>query len=88
MILCSHCLTICRLLWTGALRKVFSVEFSAEFGRVSQRGQLYKLRSIDIGGQFLSILLEFLRERRQRVRFDGKVSVTVDGVLGVPRVAF
>ena len=36
----------------------------------------------------MSIVLEFLNDRRQRVRLDEKVSASVDVVSKVPRVEF
>ena len=36
--------------------------------------------SIGVGGQFLSIVSEFLSDKRQRVSLDGKVSESVDAV--------
>ena len=39
-------------------------------------------------GPFLSIVSEFLSDKRQRVRLDGKVSASVDVVSGVLQVAF
>ena len=38
-----------------------------------------------IGRQFLSIVSEFLSDRRQLVHLDGKVSASVDVVSGVPQ---
>ena len=55
---------------------------SAAFDRVSRRGMLYKLRVIRIG-QFLSVVSEFLSDRRQRLHLDGKVSMPIDVVSGV-----
>ena len=43
---------------------------------------LYKLRSIIVGGQFFFIVSEFLSDRRQRVRLDGKVTASFDVVSG------
>ena len=51
----------------------------------SHRGLLYKLRSIDVGKQFLSIVSQFLSDRGRRVRLDNKVSVMVGVVSGVPQ---
>ena len=51
---------------------------------VSLRGLLYKLRGIGVGGQFLSIVSQFLSDRRQRVHLDGKVNVSVDVVRECP----
>ena len=46
------------------------------------------INSIGVGGKSLSIRPEFLSNRRQRVRIDGKVSSSVDVVSGVHLVAF
>ena len=64
-------------------RRLVQLNFSAAFDRVRQRGMLNKLKSMSIGGQFLFIVSEFLSDRWQRVRLDGKVSALVDVVLGV-----
>ena len=45
-------------------------------------GLLHKLRFIGVGGQFLSLGSQFHSDRRQRVRLDGKISLSVDLVLG------
>ena len=39
--------------------------------------------SVSVGRQLLSTVSEFLSNRKQRVRLDGKVSASVDWVLGV-----
>ena len=83
MLLCSHCLTTCRLLCME--EKLVQLNFSVAFGRVSQRGLLYKLRSIGVGGQFLSIVSQFLSDGRTRVGLNSKVNVSVDMILGVPQ---
>ena len=59
----------------------------AEFDRVSHCSLLYKLRSIEIGGQFLSIVSEF-NDRKQRMWLDGKINAIVAVVSGVARAAF
>ena len=65
------------------------MDFSAALDRLSHFCLLYKLRSIGDGGQlFLSTVSEFLSDRRQCVRLEGKVNASVDVVSGVPRVAF
>ena len=46
---------------------------------------MYKLRSIGVGGQFLSMVPKFHSDRRQRVRLVGKVNVSVNVVSGVAR---
>ena len=65
--------------------RLVQLDFSAAFDRVSHRGLLRKLSSIGVGGQFLSIVSEFLSNRRQHVRLDGKVSASVIVVSGVPQ---
>ena len=59
------------------------LNFSATFDRASHCGLLHKLRSICVGGQFLPIVSEFLTDRKQRVLLEGKVSASVDVVLGM-----
>ena len=39
--------------------------------------------SIGVGGRFLSIVSKFLCDKKQRMRLDGKISVSVDVVSGV-----
>ena len=62
--------------------RLIQLDFSAAFDRVSHCCLLYKLRSRGVGGQFLSLVSDFLRDRRQRVRLDGKVSASIDVVSG------
>ena len=58
--------------------------FSAVFDRISHCTLLYKLRSIIVRGQFLSIVSEFLCDRRQSVRLNGIVSESVHGFSRLP----
>ena len=64
------------------------LNFLAALHGVSHCGLLHKFRSIGIGGEFLSIVSQFLCVRRQRLRLDGKVSVSEDVILGCPLVVF
>ena len=63
--------------------RLVKLNFSAAFNRVSHCG-LLKLRSIDVGRQFRSIVSEFLSDRRQRVRLADKVR-SVNVVSGAPQ---
>ena len=65
--------------------RLVQLVFLVAFYTVSHCGVLYKLRSIGVGGQFLSIVLEFLSDRKQGVRLNGKVSASVDVASGVPQ---
>ena len=49
---------------------LFQFYFSAAIDRVSQRDLLYKLRSLCVGEQFLSIVSKFLSDRRYRVHLN------------------
>ena len=49
-------------------RRLVQLDVSATFDRISHCGQLYKLKSGGVGGQFLSVVSEFLRDRRKRER--------------------
>ena len=53
---------------------IVQLDFSAAFDRVSNSCQLFKLKSIDVGGSVLSIRREFLSNRRQRVVVDRATS--------------
>ena len=66
--------------------RLHQLDFSAAFDRVSHCSLLYKLKSISVGKQFLSIVSEFLSDRRQRVSLNGNVSASVDGASRVLRV--
>ena len=85
---CDALLTLSHLQQIAGQRhrgKAFQLDVSAASGRISHCSLLHKLRSIGVEGQFLYIVLEFLSDRKQCVRFDSKVSVSVDAVLGVPQ---
>ena len=62
--------------------RLVQLNFSAEFDHCSL---LYKQTSIGIGRQFLSIVSEFLSDRRQRVGLDGKVSALLSVVSSMPQ---
>ena len=49
----------------GKEGRLVQLDFSAAFDRVSHCGPLYKLSSIGVGGQYLSIVSEVLYDRRQ-----------------------
>ena len=68
MLILSHHLQVALNL--GMEGKLVQLEFSTAFDRVS-RSDLFKVRSIGVRVQFLSILSGFLRDRRQCVRLDG-----------------
>ena len=42
-------------------RKCVQLDFSAVFDRVSNCGLVYTLRSVGVGGRFLSIVSKFLK---------------------------
>ena len=62
----------------GMEGRLVQLDFSAAFDRIIHCDLLYKLRSIGVGVQFLFIVSEFLSDRRQRVRLDGKVGASVN----------
>ena len=63
--------------------RLVQLDFSAAFDRVSHRGLLYKLKAIGVAGQFLSVVSQFLSDRRQRVRLNDKVRESADVVSGM-----
>ena len=64
------------------------MDFLATLDRLSHRGMLYKMRSLDVGRKFLSIVSEFLSDRRQRVGLYDKVNASIDVVPRVSQVVF
>ena len=65
----SH--TLQSALESGQKARIVQIDFSAAFDRVNHLGNLYKLRSVGIGGSVLSILTLFLSNRSQQVMVDG-----------------
>ena len=65
--------------------RVVQIDFSAAFDRESHSGLLYKLHSVGVGGPLLSVLEEFLLNRRMRVVVDGSSSGFSDIISGVPQ---
>ena len=61
----------------GREERLFQLDFSATFDRVSQHGLLHKLRSTDVAGQLLSIVSEFIKDTRQRVLLNGRITASV-----------
>ena len=82
-------LTICHHLQkcidTGMESYILQIDFSAAFGRVSDSGLLFKLKSIGVGGSVMSICRDFLFNRRQRVVVHGATSEWIPIVFGVPQ---
>ena len=58
---------------------------SAAFDRVNHSGLIYKLKSVGVSSPVLSVLEQFLSNRRHRVCVDGGVSGWSDVVSGVPQ---
>ena len=52
---------------TGMESYIVQPDFSAAFDRVSHSGLLFKLKSIGVGGDVLSICMEFFSNSRQRL---------------------
>ena len=69
----------------GCELRMVGLDFSAAFDRVNHEALIFKLKQLGIGGSFLSILTEFLTNRKQRVVVDGKHSDWRDVISGVPQ---
>ena len=65
--------------------RLVSLDFSAAFDTVNHKGLIFKLKSVGVGGNTLSILTEFLTNRQQRVVVDGSVSTYSRIYSGVPQ---
>ena len=79
----SH--TLKSALESGQQARIVKIGFSVAFDRVNQKGILYKLCSVGIGGSVLSILTQFLSNRSQHVMVDGRRSKLVNVLSGVPQ---
>ena len=64
---------------------IVQLDFSTAFDRVSHVGLLFKLKSITVDGSVLSICMEFLSKRRQKVVFDGATSEWIPIISGLPQ---
>ena len=60
------------------------LDFSAAFGRVCQRGLLFRLQDAGIGGPILAVLGNFLSKMTQIVKLDGVRSSVANVVPSVP----
>ena len=70
---------------TNCESRLVSLDFSAAFDTVNHKGLIFKLKSVGIGGNILSILTEFLTNRQQRVVVDGSFSTYSRVHSGVPQ---
>jgi len=70
---------------SGSEARIVQVDLSAAFDRVNHSGLIFKLKSAGVGGSILSVLEQFLSNRRQCVVVDGSASRFVDVVSGVPQ---
>ena len=78
----SH--TLQSALESGQEARIVQIDFRAAF----DRGILYRLSSVGIGGSVLSVLTQFLSNRSQFVLVDGCRSKLVKVVPGVPQQCF
>ena len=66
------------------LRSVF-LDISKTFDKVRHEGIIFKLKQKGISDDLLNILSDFLRNRKQRVRLNGKSSSWTNVNAGVPQ---
>ena len=66
------------------VRGVF-LDISKAFDKVWHEGIIFKLKQNDISGKLLSVLSDFLKNRKQRVTLNGQVSSWTGVNAGVPR---
>ena len=86
---CDALLTISTIvqksLDSGQEVRLVGIDFSAAFDRVNHKALLFKLRQLGVGGVFLSIITQFLTNRRQKVAVDGVFSEEREVISGVPQ---
>ena len=66
------------------VRSVF-LDISKAFDKVWHEGIIFKLKQNGISGELLDILFDFLRNRKQRVLFNGQNSSWTNVYAGVPQ---
>ena len=69
----------------GHEAKIVQIDFSAAFDRVNNKGLLFKLKSVGIGGSIFSVIHQFLTDRKQCVSVDAILSSFLVVVSGVPQ---
>ena len=69
---------------TGLKGEVF-LDISKAFDKVWHKGIIFKLKKNGISGKLLSILSDFLKDRKQRVTLNGQVSSWTGVNAGVPQ---
>ena len=63
------------------------LHFSKTFDKVSGNGIIFKLKQNGVSGKLLSLLSDFLKDRRQRVTLNGHVPLWADKKTRVPQVS-
>ena len=66
------------------VRGVF-LDISKAFDKVWHKGIIFKLKQNGISGKLLSVLSDFLKDRKQRVILNGQVSSWTDVNAGIPQ---
>ena len=86
---CDALLTITnfvqKALDSGSKVCMVSLDFNAAFDRVSHKALIFKVRQLGVGDPFLSILIELLSNRLQRVVVDGQFNNYRNVISGVPQ---
>ena len=60
------------------------LDISKVFNKVWEEGIIFKLKQNGISGKLLSVLFDFLKDRKQRVTLNGQVSSWTGVNAGVP----
>ena len=61
------------------------LDISKVFNKVWEEGIIFKLKQNGISGKLLSVLFDFLKDRKQRVTLNGQVSSWTGVNAGVPQ---
>ena len=70
---------------TGREVSMIGIDFSSAFDHVNQEAPIFKIRLMDIGGNFLNIKVEILTERKQRVVVDWQCRDYRNLICGIPQ---
>ena len=76
---------ICKSFDDGFEVRVVFLDISKAFDKVRHKGIIFKLKQNGISGKLLSVLSDFLKDRKQRVILNGQVSSWTGVNAGVPQ---
>ena len=63
------------------------LDISKAFDKVCHKGFIFKLKQNGVSGKLLSVLSDFLKDRKQRVILNGQISLWTGVNAGFPQIS-